>query len=134
MLDQASINIIKATVPAVKAHADQITACFYPLMFYQYPEVIPFFNQTNQTKGTQPKALTNAVVAYAANIDSLGNLSDAVSKIVQKNCSLGILPEQYPIVGDCLLQAIKTVLGDAATGEVIDAWGESLWAIGTNIN
>jgi len=125
MLDQNTINIIKATVPAVKAHADQITACFYPLMFEQYPEVIPFFNQTNQAKGSQPKALANAVVAYAANIDSLGVLSDAVNKIVQKHCALGIQPEQYPIVGDCLLQAIKIVLGDAATDEVIDAWGKA---------
>jgi nitric oxide dioxygenase len=125
MLDQATIDIIKATVPAVKANADDITAYFYPLMFEQYPEVLPFFNQANQGKGTQPKALANAVVAYAANIDSLGNLSEAVAKIVHKHCSLGILPEQYPIVGTCLLQAIAHVLGDAATEDVIDAWGKA---------
>ena len=76
MLDQDTINIIKATVPAVKAHADDITACFYPLMFKQYPEVIPYFNQTHQSKGTQPKALANAVVqeeslASVLDLDSL---------------------------------------------------------------
>lgn len=125
MLEATTIDIIKATVPAVKAHANEITACFYPLMFEQYPEVIPYFNQTNQAKGTQPKALANAVVAYAANIDSLGNLSDAVTKIVQKHCSLGILPHQYDIVGSCLLQAIAKVLGEAATDEIIDAWGKA---------
>ncbi|MCV6626437.1 MAG: globin domain-containing protein, partial [Cellvibrionaceae bacterium] len=115
MLDQQTVEIIKATVPAVKAHADEITACFYPLMFEQHPEVIPFFNQTHQAKGAQPKALANAVVAYAANIDNLGNLSEAVTRIVQKHCSLGITPDQYDIVGSCLLQAIGKVLGDAAT-------------------
>ena len=78
MLDQDTINIIKATLPAVKAHADDITARFYPLMFKQYPEVIPYFNQTHQSKGTQPKALANAVVAHASNIDELGNLSEAL--------------------------------------------------------
>jgi len=125
MLDQATVDIIKATVPVVKAKADDITACFYPLMFEQYPEVIPYFNQTNQGKGTQPKALANAVVAYAANIDELGNLSDAVTKIVQKHCSLGIQPAQYDIVGSCLLQAIANVLGDAATDDIINAWGKA---------
>ena len=125
MLDSNTINTIKATLPAVQAHAEQITACFYPLMFEQYPEVKSFFNQTNQANGTQSKALANAVIAYAANIDQLGNLSEAISKIVQKHCSLGIQPEQYPIVGDCLLQAIKQVLGDAATEEVIAAWGKA---------
>ena len=122
VLDRATIDVIKATVPAVKAHADEITACFYPLMFEQYPQVIPYFNQTNQGKGTQPKALANAVVAYGANIDELGNLSDAVAQIVQKHCSLGVLPQHYDIVGSCLLQAIARVLGDAATDTVIEAW------------
>ncbi|WP_351016130.1 NO-inducible flavohemoprotein [Shewanella sp. AC91-MNA-CIBAN-0169] len=122
MLDTATVQIIKATVPALQIYANDITSHFYPLLFAQHPEVLPFFNQTNQAKGTQPKALANAVIAYGANIDELGNLSDAVSKIVQKHVALGILPEQYDAVGSCLIQAIKAVLGDAATDEVIDAW------------
>ncbi len=125
MLDAATVQIIKSTVPALQSHANDITAAFYPLLFSQHPEVVPYFNQTHQSKGTQPKALANAVVAYGANIDELGNLSEAVSKIVHKHASLGVLPEQYDAVGGCLLQAIKAVLGDAATDEVIDAWGKA---------
>jgi nitric oxide dioxygenase len=125
MLDTATVQIIKATVPALQIYANDITSHFYPLLFAQHPEVLPFFNQTNQEKGTQPKALANAVIAYGANIDELGNLSDAVSKIVQKHTALGILPQQYDAVGSCLLQAIKAVLGDAATDEVIDAWAKA---------
>ncbi|WP_350431934.1 NO-inducible flavohemoprotein [Shewanella sp. H8] len=125
MLDTATVQIIKATVPALQIYANDITSHFYPLLFVQHPEVLPYFNQTNQGKGTQPKALANAVIAYGANIDELGNLSEAVSKIVQKHVALGILPEQYDAVGSCLLQAIKTVLGDAATDEVIDAWAKA---------
>ncbi|GGP45110.1 flavohemoprotein [Shewanella algicola] len=125
MLDTATVQIIKATVPALQIYANDITSHFYPLLFSQHPEVLPYFNQTNQGKGTQPKALANAVIAYGANIDELGNLSDAVSKIVQKHTALGILPEQYDAVGSCLLQAIKAVLGDAATDEVIGAWAKA---------
>lgn len=125
MLNCATIATIKATVPALKVHAEDITRHFYLLLFAQHPDVVPYFNQTNQGKGTQPKALANAVLAYGANIDELGNLSDAVSTIVQKHCSLGILPEQYDAVGSCLLQAIAAVLGDAATDDIIDAWGQA---------
>ncbi|PCH63271.1 MAG: NO-inducible flavohemoprotein [SAR86 cluster bacterium] len=125
MLSSTTVDIIKATVPALKIHANAITEQFYPLLFKQYPEVLPYFNQSNQVQGTQAKALANAVVAYGANIDALGNLSEAVSIIVQKHCSLGVLPQQYDAVGDCLLQAIKIVLGDAATDEVISAWAEA---------
>lgn len=122
MLNTKQIDIIKATAPVVGANAGAITSHFYPLMFERYPSVKTLFNQTHQQKGTQPQALANALVAYATNIDELGNLSEAVSLIVHKHCSLNILPEHYPIVGECLMEAIGAVLGDAVTAEVADAW------------
>ncbi|MBV1877995.1 MAG: NO-inducible flavohemoprotein [Pseudomonadales bacterium] len=122
MLDPTTVKIIKATVPALQIHANAITEHFYPLLFAQHPDVLPYFNQTNQAKGTQPKALANAVLAYGANIDQLGNITDSVTKIVQKHVSLDIAPEQYEAVGACLLQAIKATLGAAATDEIINAW------------
>ncbi len=123
MLDAATVAIIKATVPALKAHGEEITRCFYPLMFERYPEVIPYFNQSHQGSGSQARALANAVIAYGANIDALGNLDSAVSRIVHKHCALGIQPHQYDIVGECLLAAIAEVLGEAASEEVLAAWG-----------
>jgi nitric oxide dioxygenase len=46
----------------------------------------------------------------------------ALEHIGYKHRSLNIKPEQYPIVGENLLQAIKEILGAAATEEVLDAW------------
>lgn len=125
MLSQQTKQIITATLPVVQAHASTITSVFYPLMFERYPAVKDYFNEAHQRQGTQPQALANAVVAYAANLDRLEALGDAVSLIVQKHVSLNIQPEHYPIVGECLLAAIKDVLGDAATDEVLGAWGEA---------
>ena len=129
MLTQHTIDIIKATVPVVSTYANEITAHFYPLMFKEYPEVKRFFNQSNQTDNAQPKALANALVAYAANIDNLSVLESAVNRIVNKHVSLNILPEQYEIVGECLLKSIKVVLGNAATEDVIEAWGLAYWQL-----
>lgn len=128
-LSQHTIDIINATVPAVAAHAEDITAHFYPLMFAEFPQVKAFFNQSHQQSGKQSKALAAAVVAYAANIENLGVLSSAVDRIVNKHVSLDIQPEHYDIVGGCLLKAIKEVLGDAATDEVMTAWGEAYWQL-----
>ncbi|GGC00552.1 flavohemoprotein [Marinobacterium zhoushanense] len=125
MLSSQSREIIAATLPAVKEHARDITEVFYPLMFSRYPQVKAYFNQAHQEKGTQRQALANAVVAYASNLDRLELLGDAVSLIVHKHASLNILPEHYPIVGECLLAAIKEVFGDVATDEVLNAWGEA---------
>ncbi|WGK60390.1 NO-inducible flavohemoprotein [Halopseudomonas sp. SMJS2] len=125
MLSQQSKDIIAATLPVVREHAATITAVFYPLMFERYPEVKGFFNEAHQGQGTQPQALANAVVAYAANLDRLEVLGDAVSLIVQKHVSLNIQPAHYPIVGECLLAAIRAVLGEAASDAVLGAWGEA---------
>jgi hemoglobin-like flavoprotein len=48
--------------------------------------------------GAQPRALANAVYAYAANIDNLGALADAVKLIAHKHTALHVLPEHYPMV------------------------------------
>src|SRR3546814_7144003 len=53
--------------------------------------------------------------------------SDLVERIAQKHVGLQILPEHYPHVAEALLGAIKAVLGDAATDEILAAWGEAYW-------
>lgn len=125
MLSQSSRAIIDATLPAVADNIDRITEVFYPLMFQRYPEVKAYFNQAHQAQGSQRRALANAVVAYASNLDRLEVLGDAVALIVHKHASLDIQPEHYPIVGECLLAAVREVLGEAASDEVLAAWGEA---------
>jgi nitric oxide dioxygenase len=125
MISEQSLQIVKATAPAVAAHAEEITRHFYQLMFSGNPEVKAFFNQAHQFSGSQQRALAGAICAYAANIDNLETLGPAVELIAHKHCSLRIQPEQYPIVGKHLLAAVKDILGEAATDEVLDAWGEA---------
>jgi len=125
VVSESSIQIVKATAPAVAANAETITKRFYHLMFTHDPQVKKFFNQANQHSGAQPRALAGAVCAYAANIDNLAALGPAVELIAQKHCSLCVQAEDYPIVGKHLLAAVKDVLGDAVTEEVTAAWAEA---------
>ncbi len=125
MISEKTIEIVKATAPVVAVHAEAITRRFYTLMFTGDPVTKLYFNPAHQQAGDQQRALAGAICAYAANIDNLAALGPAVELIAQKHCSLGILPEHYPIVGKHLLVAIKDVLGDVASEEVIAAWGEA---------
>ena len=125
MLDNRTIQIVKSTVPALREHGVEITKTFYKNMFEQNPEVAPMFNMDRQKSGEQPKALAMTVLAAAENIDKLENLSTAVQKIGVRHCDTGVKEEHYPIVGKHLLGAIKEVLKDAATDEVIEAWGKA---------
>lgn len=125
MLSPSSLNLVKATAPVVAEHAEAITTEFYKQMFAGHPAVRAYFNQAHQHSGRQQQALAAAICAYAANIDRLDQLGDAVALIAHKHCSLQIQPEHYPIVGHYLMQAIHTVLGSAVTPEIDAAWREA---------
>lgn len=129
MLNERTIEIIKSTVPVLEVHGRNITTVFYRNMFHHHPELLNIFNHANQRQGKQPTALANAVYAAAANIDRLETILPVVKQIGEKHRALNILPEHYPIVGENLLGAIKEVLGDAATPEIMDAWAEAYGVI-----
>lgn len=129
MLSQKTIDIVKTTVPVLKEHGMEITTTFYKIMFRNNPEVKEMFNMDKQESGAQPKALAMTVLAAAQNIDNLEVLLPAVKKIGQVHVNTNVKPEHYPIVGKNLLLAIKEVLGDAATDEVLEAWGEAYGVI-----
>ncbi|USX18141.1 NO-inducible flavohemoprotein [Oxalobacteraceae bacterium OTU3REALA1] len=123
MLSAEQKAIITATVPILEQGGEALTRHFYLTLFRDFPQVKPFFNQANQQDGNQQRALANAVLMYARNIDHLEQLGPLVSTIVNKHVSLQIQREHYPLVGASLLKAIREVLGaETATDAVIDAW------------
>ena len=125
MLSKNTIEIVKSTVPVLKEHGVEITTTFYKNMFANHEEIKGMFNMAKQESGEQPKALAMTILAAAQNIDNLEALLPAVKKIAGAHVNSKVKAEHYPIIGKNLLEAIKEVLGDAATEEVINAWGEA---------
>ena len=124
MLTDSQRDLIKATVPLLETGGEALTSHFYRLMLSESETVRPLFNQVHQAKGDQPRALANAVLMYAKNIDRLEALGPLVGQIVHKHVALQVLPEHYPIVGHYLLRSIREVLGpEIATDAILDAWG-----------
>jgi hemoglobin-like flavoprotein len=129
LLSDQSLGVVEATAPVVAAHADEITAHFYPRMFAAHPELLRVFNQGNQATGEQSKALAGSVVAYAVQLidPKAPSFDHVMRRIAYKHVSLGIRPEQYTIVGEHLLASVAEVLGDAVTPEIAAAWSEVYW-------
>jgi nitric oxide dioxygenase len=123
MLSAEHRAIVKATVPLLESGGEALTTHFYKMLISEHPEVRPMFNLANQASGAQQRALANGVLMYARHIDQLEQLGGLVSQIINKHVALNILPEHYPIVGQCLLRSIREVLGaEIATDAVIEAW------------
>ena len=74
MLSDQQREIVKATVPALRAHGETITRTFYGAMFSAHPELYNPFNPANQRDGGQARSLAASVLAYAEHIDALDQL------------------------------------------------------------
>lgn len=125
-LTPATIAIVKATAPALQEHGLAITKRMYERLFVN-EDIKALFDQAAQESGEQPKRLAAAILAYAQNIDKLQNLTGPVERMVTRHVETGVREEHYPYVANALLPAIRDVLGDAATDEVLAAWGEAYW-------
>jgi nitric oxide dioxygenase len=130
VLSDKAEPIVRATLPVVGEHIQQIAATFYRRMFSEHPELQDgVFNRGNQAEGTQQQALAGSVAIFAsALIDNPDRLPERLmTRIAHKHASLGIRPEQYRIVHDNLMAAIVEVLGAAVTADVAAAWDEVYW-------
>lgn len=121
-LTPSQIQIVKSTIPVLADHGFTITKTMYNNMINETPSLREVFNRSSQVTDRQPAALATTLHAYAANIDNLGALSSAVERICQKHASLLIQPDQYDIVGKYLIGAFQSVLGEALTPEILEAW------------
>lgn len=125
-LSPQTIAIVKATAPVLVQHGVAITTRMYERLFVD-PQVKALFDQAAQESGEQPKRLAAAIVAFAQNVDNLPALAGAIERMAERHVETNVKPEHYPKVAEALLPAIRDVLGDAATDEVLNAWGEAYW-------
>ncbi|WP_223774491.1 globin domain-containing protein [Streptomyces sp. 135] len=130
MLSEQSAAVVRATLPAVGAAIEDITGRFYERMFAAHPELLrDLFNRGNQAAGVQRQALAGSIATFATYlVDRPDERPDVMlHRIAHKHASVGIRPDQYPIVHEHLLAAIAEILGDAVTPEVARAWDEVYW-------
>ncbi|MEU3533775.1 globin domain-containing protein [Streptomyces murinus] len=130
MLSEQSAATVRATLPAVGTAIEQITERFYARLFDAHPELLrDLFNRGNQASGAQKSALAGSIAAFAGHlVEHPDQRPDAMlSRIAHKHASLGVAPEQYPVVHEHLFAAIAEILGEAVTPEVAAAWTEVYW-------
>jgi nitric oxide dioxygenase len=125
MLSPETISTVKATAPVLEARGLEITQLFYKKLFAGNPELLNIFNHNNQGNDTQARALADAVLAYARNLDNVEVLLPTVARIANKHTSLGVKAEHYPIVGKALLETLQELLDLDASDPIIKAWAEA---------
>lgn len=131
MLTDAQLTVVRDTLPAVGAAIDEITPNFYRRLFEAHPELErDLFNRGNQAVGAQQRSLAASIAMYAtAVVDDRVSARSMLERVANKHASLGVAPDQYPVVYEHLFAAIAQVLGDAVTPAVAEAWTALYWQL-----
>ncbi len=131
MLTDAQRAVISDTLPAVGGAIDEITPLFYRRLFQAHPDLQrDLFNRGNQAVGAQQRSLAASIAMYAtAVVDDEVSARSMLERVANKHASLGVAPEQYPVVHEHLFAAIAEVLGEAVTPAVAEAWTALYWQL-----
>ncbi|MVU83107.1 hemin transporter [Nocardia sp. ET3-3] len=130
-LEPEHAEVIRATLPLVAAHIDQITPLFYDKMFTAHPDLLrDRFNRGNQKQGGQPKALAASIAVFASHLvdPDLPHPRELLARIGHKHVSLAVTEPEYQIVHEHLFAAIVEVLGaDVVSPQIAAAWDRVYW-------
>ena len=113
-----------------RQRGEALTTHFYRIILSEHPKFGPSSTRPTRPAATAPRARQRRAHVRTPHrpARSAGRLA---AQIVNKHVALQVLPEHYPIVGTCLLRAIREVLGAAdRTDEVIEAWAAAYGAAG----
>ncbi|MGW4365513.1 globin domain-containing protein [Nocardia takedensis] len=130
-------EIVRATLPLVGAHVDEISTVFYRRLFQHHPDLErDLFNRADQADGDQPRALAASIAAFATHLvdPATPRPASMLARIAHKHASLGVTVDQYAVVHRHLFDAIVEVLGaDTVTPQVATAWDHVYQLLATTL-
>ena len=113
VLTPEEITAIQGSAQFFALNGTEIIETFYKIMFQRFPNFKNLFKEENIKNGKQVAAMVKVLHGFAVAPDCLENIEDQVSHIVGRHVGrkLGVENWHYPLVGECLLEALRTVLG-----------------------
>lgn len=113
------IKLVKSSWASVILIVEETGQLFYKRLFEQAPELRPMF------KGdlvSQERKLTDMITYVVANLDKLNDIIGDVKELGENHKEYGATPEQYKVVGECLVWTLKRGLEDKWNKEIENAW------------
>jgi len=121
------VELLESSFKAITPKAGELADTFYDQLFRDHPEVKPLFEKADMAD--QKKALIGALALIVANLRNPEALEGAVKGLAGRHIDYGVQREQYPVVGQTLLDSLARVAGDMWNKELHDAWAEAYGAI-----
>ncbi|MEU9118666.1 globin domain-containing protein [Streptomyces sp. NPDC048506] len=118
--------LIRRTMADIEPVADKVTSYFYALLFVQHPDLRALFPASMDT---QRDRLFKALLTAAQHVDDADILTAYLANLGRGHRKYGTLPDHYPAVGECLLNALARYATSSWEPETEAAWVRAYTAI-----
>jgi nitric oxide dioxygenase len=112
--------LVQSSFEKVSARREEAARMFYERLFRIAPHVQPMFAHVDMN--VQGVMLMNMLAAAVKGLDRLEELRPVLEDLGRRHATYGVRIEHFSAVEECLLDVVKTMMGDDFTLDVQLAW------------
>lgn len=114
-----ALELLKRSYPLIKKYRIEIGDKTYSNMFDEHPYLAKLFK--NNLPG-QSQRLVDAILFYCQESDNYERFYAHLDNIAHVHIKVGIKNEYYPYMKSAFISALREVLKEKATDELVSAW------------
>ena len=122
-----NLTALETSFDLIAPRGDELMDAFYAGLFTAAPAVEPLFAGVDLKR--QKTMLLGTLVLLRKSLRNLDAILPKLRELGARHVAYGALPEHYPVVGEALIAAMKTVAGPAWTLEYEQAWSEAFGVV-----
>ncbi len=126
MFTEDEISIVRENWAKASADPDAAAGIFYGKLFETAPGVKPLFSGDMKQQG---RKLMQMISIAVNNMDRIEEIVPALVELGERHDDYGAETAHYPVVGEVLIDTLRTALGDEFTDEAEAAWSKTYSAI-----
>ena len=117
------VRILRESFESLRPKGDEMVETFYSILFSRHPDIQKMFGKTDMT--AQRKKFFDTLDELIKHLEEPDKTLADLLILGNHHVDHGVKAEQYPMVCDALVEAMKTVSGKQWTPTLDSAWREA---------
>jgi hemoglobin-like flavoprotein len=118
-----NVRLLREHFESLRPQGDAMVDQFYSLLFSRHPEIRAMFAKTDME--AQRKKFFDTLDEIVLHLEQPDRTLSDLLLLGNSHVDYGVKPEQYAIVCECLLEAMKRSSGKTWTAELEAAWRDA---------
>jgi len=118
-----NVQLLRESFEALRPQGDAMVARFYSILFTRNPDIQRMFAKTDME--AQRKKFFDTLDELIRHLEQPDKTMSDLLVLGNSHVDYGVKADQYPVVCDALVEAMKQSAGKAWTAELEAAWREA---------